>query len=626
MNPRSFSQTLRQAMPLALLAVVFPVAAQVQDLTLIGHFNSGLGAGAAEISAFDPASRRLFVVNAAAASVDILDLANPAAPVKVGALDVTPFGTVANSVDVANGLVAVAVEAATKQDPGQVVFFSTAGVLQRALAVGALPDMVTFTPDGQRVLVANEGEPSDDYSVDPVGSVSVIELGAGLPAATVTTIGFTDFNAGGSRAAELPPGIRIFGPNASVAQDLEPEYIAVAADGKKAWVTLQENNALAILDLQNLRVESLAPLGFKNHSLPNAALDPSDRDGGINIGNWPIFGMYQPDAIAAFVSGASTLLITANEGDARAYGGFSEEERGGDLNLDPQAFVDANALQEDAALGRLRTTSALGDLDGDGDFDRFYSFGGRSFSIWSAEGHLVWDSGDTLERTIASLAPSVFVDSRSDDKGPEPEGVVTGQIEGRTYAFLGLERSGGVMVFDISLPLMPSFRHFEPNAAGDVSPEGLEFVPAASSPNGRPLLIVANEVSGTVAIYQIDSAPAAGACTPDALTLCLNGGRFEVGATFKTPMGATGVAQATALTNDSGTFYFFDPNNVELVVKVLDGCALSSSYWIFGAGLTNLEVELRVRDTESGTVKTFRNPAGQPFQPILDVTSFATCP
>jgi 2',3'-cyclic-nucleotide 2'-phosphodiesterase / 3'-nucleotidase / 5'-nucleotidase len=256
--------------------------------------------------------------------------------------------------------------------------------------------------------------------------------------------------------------------------------------------------------------------------------------------------MYQPDAIANFRHGNKHYLITVNEGDAREYDAFAEEERVADLTLDPDAFPNAASLQEDGNLGRLTVTTSQGDTDGDGDFDRLYVPGGRSFSIWNARtGALVFDSGAELEQLLANLLPGEFnanheendsFDNRSDNKGPEPEGVTLGRVNGKLYAFVGLERIGGVLVLNLSDPQNPEFvdylnnRQFRdaagepvptcakfdppdsddiedcvlPNAAaGDLGPEGLKFVPAHQAPRGKPLLIVGNEVSGTTTVYQL---------------------------------------------------------------------------------------------------------------------------
>ncbi|MDN5273156.1 choice-of-anchor I family protein [Chloroflexus sp. MS-CIW-1] len=260
-------------------------------------------------------------------------------------------------------------------------------------------------------------------------------------------------------------------------------------------------------------------LGLKDHSLPGNGLDASDRDDTINITNWPVFGMYQPDAIASYMVNDQLYLVTANEGDARDYTGYSEERRVGasQYQLDPTIFPNATALKNNTALGRLTVSAASGDLDGDGDFDQIHVFGTRSFSIWSSEGQLIFDSGDRIERIVAETYPEFFNsdnnantrDTRSDNKGPEPEGVAIGFINNRPYAFIGLERQGGVMIFDISVPTAPTFvqyinnRNFNQTSVGpDSGPEIVLFVPANSSPNGLPLLFVANEVSGTVSIYQ----------------------------------------------------------------------------------------------------------------------------
>ncbi|HAA30966.1 MAG TPA: hypothetical protein DCE56_28755 [Cyanobacteria bacterium UBA8553] len=472
------------------------------------------GSGA-EISAFDPITQRTFVV-AGTSKLDVLNTSNPANPTLFGTIDVSRFG-IANSVAVKNGVVAVAVESSNKQAPGTVAFYDLDGNFLNAVTVGSLPDMLTFTPDGKRILVANEGEPSSynqPNSVDPEGSVSIIDISNGvlnLSQSNVTTADFRGFN---SQKSELiASGVRIFGPNATVAQDVEPEYITVSPDSKTAWITLQENNAIAILDLQTGQITDIQPLGYKNHNLPGNGLDASDRDGGINIQNRPVLGMYQPDAIASFTVNGQTYLVTANEGDARDYTGFSEESRVGSLRLDPTAFPNAAALQNNAVLGRLNVTNTLGDTDRDGDFDQLYAFGARSFSIRDAQGNLIYDSGDQLEQITATQVPSIFnsdgtsasFDTRSDNKGPEPEGVVTGVIDGRNYAFIGLERTGGVMVYDVTNPTSPSFVQYI-NKTGDTAPEGLSFVSAEQSPTGKPLLIVTNEVSKTTTLFEITTA------------------------------------------------------------------------------------------------------------------------
>ena len=515
------------------VAALAPARAQPLEATRLGTYATGLfDEGAAEIAAYDADTQRIFFVNAAAANVTILDASDPTALALVGTIDVTAYGASANSVAVARGIVAVAVEAETATDPGTVVFFDTDGTYLSDVAVGALPDALAFTPDGQTVVVANEGEPNDDYTVDPEGTISIIDL-SGAASAVVRTVGFADFNAGGSRAAELDPQIRIFGPGATVAQDLEPEFVAISPDGATAYVSVQENNALAVVDLATGAVD-LLPLGYKNHALEGNGLDASNRDDAIHITTWPVYGMYQPDGIASYAIGGATYVFTANEGDARDYDGFSEEARLADLTPDPAAIPDGAFLLDDARLGRLTTTTTMGDSDGDGDVESFFAFGARSVSIHAADGTRVWDSGDDIERQIAAMIDAGDLpmdafnatndendtfDNRSDDKGPEPEGVVVGEVDGRTFAFVGLERVSAVIVYDVTDPLAPTYagflihRDFAADAqlpdgstnpaVGDLGPEGLVFIPSTDSPTGQALLVTSNEVSGTVSVWAL---------------------------------------------------------------------------------------------------------------------------
>lgn len=494
-------------------APVSEVTPTTLDLTLLGRFAGG-GVGAAEIPAFDAASKRAFVVNGAQGTVDVLDLTNPANPVRVGTINVAILGAGVNSVAVANGLVALAVEAPVKTDPGRIALYRASDLtLLGSAAVGALPDMLTFTPDGRSVLVANEGEPNAAYTVDPEGSVSIVDV-TNPVAPVVRTADFRAFN--GQEAALRARGIRIFGPNATAAQDFEPEYITVAPDGRTAYVSLQENNAIAVVDIANARVTDVLPLGYKNHSLAGNGLDASDRDNAINIRNWPVFGMYQPDAIGSYTVGGTTYIVTANEGDARDYTGFAEESRVSGLTLDPSVFTTAvcgGDCKANDRLGRLTVTRTLG--NGTNGYTQLYAFGGRSFSIFTAAGALVYDSGEELERRTVGLPNVNFnaghenntQDDRSDNKGPEPEGLAIARFGNKTFAFIGLERVGGVMVYDITNPAAPVYTTYlntRSGTTGDLGPEGLVIVPAAQSPNGQPLLIVGNEVSGTTAVYQIN--------------------------------------------------------------------------------------------------------------------------
>lgn len=509
-----FAATASVALSLVLAA---PVARAEVSLIKIGSYRTGIfDKSAAEISTYDKGSKRLFVVNGAAKAIDILDLSDPTKPRKIGVVSLKAYGAGVNSVAAKNGIVAAAVESDPKQAPGKVVFFRARdGKVLGAVEVGALPDMVVFTPDGKTVLVANEGEPSADYKTDPEGSVSVIDLSKGVAGATVRTADFRAWN-----GKPLPAGMHNGHPKSSFAQNVEPEYIAVTPDGTTAYVSLQESNALAIVDIGSAKVVKVVGLGFKDHG--RHGLDASDKDTGIHIRTWPVRGMYQPDAIAIFMAGGAPYIVTANEGDSRDYKGWSEETRVGKLKLDPKAFPNARELQKKAALGRLKTTRADGDANGDGRHETIYSYGARSFSIRSADGALIWDSGDAFERHLAKVQPKQFnandgknasQDSRSDDKGVEPEGVAVGTVRGRTYAFIGLERTSGLFVYDVTDPKAPkmvqylSTRDYSGNpkkdSGGDIAPEGLLFISAADSPNGRPLLVVTFEVSGSTVVYDI---------------------------------------------------------------------------------------------------------------------------
>ncbi|MGM3306877.1 choice-of-anchor I family protein [Anabaena sp. WFMT] len=463
----------------------------------------GFSGDGAEITAYDPVSQRLFVVDGSA-SIQILDFSDPTNLTKISAIDLSAYGSSANSVAVKNGIVAIAVEAANANNPGNVVFYDTVGTFIQAVTVGVLPDMIAFSPDGTKVLTANEGQPTNIS--DPVGSVSIIDISLGAANATVSTATFTSFD--GQEETLRNQGVRIF-PNKKFSEDAEPEYITFSQNGTEAWVTLQENNAIAVVDVATATVTKIIPLGLVDHSLPGNELDASDRDGTINIQNWPVFGMFMPDAISSYTANGRTYYVTANEGDTR-----DEDARVSSLNLDPTIFPNAATLKQDANLGRLTVSEIDGDTDGDGDYDQIFVYGTRSFTIWDDQGNRVYDSGSAFEKIIAQQVPSIFnangeepeagFDNRSDNKGPEPEGVTIAVVSDRTYAFIGLERVGGVMIYDVTNPENPQFIEYSPAQPGDFAPEGLVFIRSEDSPNGKNLLVVSNEVSKTVTVYELN--------------------------------------------------------------------------------------------------------------------------
>lgn len=659
-------------------------AQNLVDLTHVASYKSGIfDESAMEIVAYNPVGQTLYATNSYTDMVDVFDISNPQNITKIDSIDISSYGDGVNSVAFFQGYLAVAVEGNDFDENGHVVFFDSTNAYVADVEVGVLPDMVTFTHDGMMVLTANEGEPDDDYTADPMGSVSIIDVSGGimnLSQADVTTLDFTQFDSNydpdvrnfgpvadifedfentsdslnnvivyntagdamwyyddfsGDHYAEanafsansaseswmiIPPvlltgldsayfgfestsnfsggsldvlvstdydpdsnidpttaswdtitssfifspggytdtlsgyysldsyleemvsiaflykgapgggnstlwqidDLELFGTQPRLSQNLEPEYIAVAPDNSKAFVICQENNAMAVVDLSTKSITALGALGFKDYSVGNNKMDASNTSSAVNIRNWPVFGMYQPDAIKAFEVNGMTYIATANEGDARDYDAWSEEDRVRDLMLDTVVFPNYADLQDNDSIGRLNITTTLGDADGDGYYEEIYSYGGRGFSIWDENLNLIWDSEDEFAQTLLNLHPADFNSnnddndsqkSRSDDKASEPEAIEIAEINGFMIAFIGLERMGGVMVYDVTDPSNPSFvsyflnRDFNLPAddinAGDLGPEDIKFISADKSPNGNPMIAVANEVSGTLSLYEI---------------------------------------------------------------------------------------------------------------------------
>ncbi|MCF9585102.1 choice-of-anchor I family protein, partial [Vibrio parahaemolyticus] len=421
------------------------------------------------------------------------------------------------------------------------------------------PDMVGFSKDGRYIATANEGEPNSDYSIDPEGSVTLVDLSKGINNADVTQIGFGEFD--GVRSDELPKAVRISGPNASIAQDLEPEYLTFADNGK-IYVALQENNAMTIIDPQNHSVEKIVALGEKSWS--NSKLDASNKDKIIgNLKSYPqLVGLYMPDTLDSYSVNGQTYIVSANEGDGREYGfkttqaecdqaGFKwdeddyqgtpdytnvkgsclshiDEVRGKKLKVTTDHPL-AEALKDNKQLARLKVIKPNHTLNAE---ENVQAFGARSFSIWNENGELVFDSGDDFA-TVALLNEGKYFnstndsnssgDDRSDDKGIEPEAIEVAKINGRYYAFIGLERQGGIMVYDITEPKQAQFLHYVNHRdytqpvctlvedgecandtynpkAGDLAPESINYF----ARNGQHFIAVGNEVSGTTSVFRIE--------------------------------------------------------------------------------------------------------------------------
>jgi len=556
------------------------------EIVEAGRYQSNIfDQSAAEIVTFDKLSKQTFVVNAQSGKVDVINSLNIDNPTLINSIDIKADikqhmqmeAGAANSVDVFNGLLAVAIEANNKTDIGWVAFYNAQDLsFISALPVGALPDMLTFTTNGKQLVVALEGEPSvGNYAVDPEGKVAIIDIDwqGKILATEVNILAFTEFNKGASRYNELPKNLLLNGYNASVAQDLEPEYIAINQNNSKAFVALQENNAIAVIDLASKSIDRIMALGFKDHLKKGNEIDGNDKDKKASLTNQALFGMYQPDSIATVQINGVDYLLTANEGDDRSdwlseltqaqceqglfYYNLEDQSCSDDIKLKDAFSTDTYAPQNKTAklnlinfakggalastVNRINFSHSLtaqhGDLDGDGKIDRLLTFGGRSFSIWDMnKSQMVFDSGSDFERITAEKYGKNFnqshnklkAENRSAKKGPEPEALTTANIDGKNYIFIGLERMGGIMVYDISQPQQARFLQYLNNRdmkldpkdnkhknaqgvttyqvdAGDLGPEGFKFVSAKDSPTGTPILIVGNEVSGTTRFYRINS-------------------------------------------------------------------------------------------------------------------------
>jgi hypothetical protein len=556
------------------------------QLSLVDSYFSGseFDTSSAEIVSYDPCSDKLYVVNSQAASIDVLALnANNSAPSKTGNIDLSLAAAAAgieigaaNSVSAKQGLVAVAIEAQVKQNPGLIALYRSDDLsLLATYPTGALPDMVILSGDGKTILTANEGEPSGDYTNDPEGSITIVDISNGYSpeGAVVKQISFSSFNVGESRHGELGANVRTAGPaGTSVAQDLEPEYMALNSDNTKAYVALQENNAIAIIDIATARVDAIKGLGEKSWNAASGhALDASNKDSRVGAFSSyeQLVGLYMPDTVASFSIDGRDYIISANEGDGREYiysttqqtcetashrwdggeyqvGGvdadadkyaneaddclsFTDEARGGNIvDLVHSSHPLKAALDDNNQLKRIKVVT---DKESYSASDNIVTFGARSFSIWNEQAELVYDSGDDIAKRVFAIDSNNFnvtndnnqsADNRSDDKGSEPEAVEVTEINGKHYAFIGLERQGGIIVYDVTVPTAPVYQSYLNNrdfsesvctlvdegdcdngvynlAAGDLGPESIDYFTRA----GEHFIAVGNEVSGTTTVYQI---------------------------------------------------------------------------------------------------------------------------
>ena len=454
--------------------------------------HSGASGFLSEIVSFDSLTKTLWV--AGVSGVDVLDAAS-GSPLQ--RIDVSSFGTI-NSVAIRNGVAAFAIESSTRTDPGVVKLYdtSTRSLLSgtNTITVGVLPDMLTFTPNGSKLLVANEGTPSTygpltstpgafprtygPAALDPVGSVSIIDMGSRTVSFTATLTG----------VAQSGSHIRT---NTGI--DFEPEYIAVNKAGTRAYVSLQEANAMGVLDVTSGQFTQVIGLGAKDFSTPGNRIDPLNNNTAA-LASVNVKGLYMPDGMATYETGGKTFVLMANEGD------FREDD--GDRSTAGSAGLNAAS-----PLNNLRVSNT------DSSAGNLFAAGGRSFSIRDESGNLVFDSGEILDREAMALG--IYNDARSRDKGVEPESVEVIEIGNKAFAFIGLERTAynnnaelasnyvsAIAVFDITDPANSSFVRML-KTDGDMAPEGLK----GFSMNGRNFLAYSNEVSNTTTLYDLAPVP-----------------------------------------------------------------------------------------------------------------------
>ncbi|OYY31423.1 MAG: hypothetical protein B7X69_06525 [Sulfurovum sp. 39-42-12] len=528
-HPSTTSEELGQSSIGVMGAIKNVETLKAKKLIKLGSYNTHTEAGS-EISAYDATQKKLFITNGATNKVDVVDMKDVQAPKVLTSIDLSSYGTSVQSVAVKNGKLAIAVGSADKvTTKGRVVVLNTSDNYKEIynVEVGYLPDMVTFNQDGSKIVVANEGEPigattgvyitdaskkvttngAGDY-VDVAGSVGVITVVDG----SYADINFSTVTP--DPASDTTP-VRLGGtPSNDQTLDIEPEYITVK--GNYAYVTLQENNAIAKVDLIHNTLTFVRSLGSKDYESENKI--DIQEDGLIRLNNYKgLKALYMPDSISSYTFGGSTYLVTANEGDGREYPVakvsdtlkkgkvWTDDEKISELTLDGSIANDYlydNDLKVMIDMGETAPDSKV--------YEKLYTFGGRSFSIWDANGKLIWDSGDSISKKVASYEPRLFnqdegdIDGRSGNKGAEPEALTIGTIDGKTYAFVGLERQSAIVIYDITNPYDAQFVNYVvTHEQNDVSPEGMVFIPASSSPNGKNLLVVSYEVSGSTVVYEI---------------------------------------------------------------------------------------------------------------------------
>lgn len=481
----------------------------------IANYNTNAGAdgdgGVAEIVKYNKYNQTMYLVSGKTQSVHIVNLNNvnsnsnttleATKTVTLESIGINDAGDI-TSVDVSpdGKEIAIAIQHKDYDKNGYIARFDANGQLISIHEAGIQPDMITYSPDGSLILTANEGEPRQGYeagTVDPKGSITALDTNTNQS----YDIDFTAFDSAESRAALVADNV-IIKKDTAPSVDFEPEYITISNDSLTAYVTLQEANSIATIDLTTKQVTRVDSLGFKDYSSGGNKVDLYKKDDAINITNTDEFlGIYMPDGISSYEVDGKTYLLTANEGDSREWGDYINE-------------VEEKYGESKSKIVTLNTD----DYDGFDDLSKKYLFGGRSFSIIDASTMtMVSDSNGEFEEITAKLLPEYFncsnddisFEDRSGKKGPEPEDIKTMIIDGKVMAFIGLERIGGVMMYDVSDPTNPTYvdylnlRDFSDDISGSVSPEGLCTISAKDSPTNKPMLIIANEVSGDVNVVEV---------------------------------------------------------------------------------------------------------------------------
>lgn len=314
-------------------------------------------------------------------------------------------------------------------------------------------------------------------------------------------------------------------PNTSLSQDLEPEYISVDENSKYAYVSIQEASGIGMLDIEKGEWVRIMSMDYQDHSKAGNEIDPSDNNSIVNITTWPLKTHKMPDGIDVVNINGQTFILTANEGDEK----LNEDRR----MRDNRAFIkNPSALytlaNDNNLLGRLRHDMYTGDYDFDGFYDELFGIGSRSFSIYDTAMNLIYDSGSDLEKITYNYyndatsnhylpdafnsdnegGPQTSLKNRSDNKGPEPEAIHAHWIGDSLYAFISLERIGGIMVYNITNPYDVRFVTYNNNRDfgadfTDLGPEYMAIIPKSQNNTGMDVIIHAHERSGTLVFWGI---------------------------------------------------------------------------------------------------------------------------